>query len=129
MNKIIVLLVLGLMACTKEEVKEKACDASKLAASVVAIQASTELSCKNVDAIKATLEAKLIEAKVCELPAATPAQGIVAQSTVGETLCAPLVEGLFAGGISQLPKEWECTGGTLALEAKAKLIAACVKAI
>lgn len=121
------------LGCTKEEVKDKLCDTGKTAASIVAAQVSVELSCQNVDAIKTDIENKLISLKICEAAAAkteaSAAKGLVStQSVVAEALCTPVIEGLFAGGVSQLPSAWGCTGGPLAAEAKAKLIAACSKA-
>lgn len=112
-------LVLGLSACTKQEAKDKLCDAGKTVATVLAAQAAVELECTNTAAIKASIEKKLIDLKVCEAKA---------DSVVGDILCGPVIEGLFIGAIEQLPAEWGCTGGPLAAEAKAKLIAACAKA-
>jgi hypothetical protein len=122
------IVVTGLLGCTKEEVKEKACDTAKMASTIVAAQVSAELACKNLAAVKQTIEDKLVEIKVCEavVPAQNGAMG--AKSLLGEALCAPVIEGIFKGGISQLPKEWECSGGKLADEAKAKLVSACAKA-
>lgn len=112
-------LMLGLSACTKKEVKDKLCDAGKTAATIVAAQAAVELECSNVAAIKADLEKKLVDLKVCEAKT---------ESVLGEALCRPVIEGLFLGAVGTLPAEWGCTGGELAATAKAKLIAACAKA-
>lgn len=111
--------------CTKDEVKGKLCEAGKTAATVVATQLSVELSCSNMEAIKADMEEKLVKANICE----KPEEGTVAiKSAVGDAICAPVIEGFFSGAVTQLPAEWGCTGGPLADEAKAKLIAACSKA-
>lgn len=110
-----------LSGCTKEQVKDKLCDAGKAAATVLAPMAATELKCSNTDAIKASIEKKLVDLKVCDAKV---------QSPLGEALCAPVINGLFLGAVSQLPSEWGCTGdGPMAEEAKAKLIAACAKAL
>lgn len=118
--------------CTKQEVKEGAkqllCDSGKAAATVVAVQITAELSCSNIAAIKASIEEKLISLKVCEKPE-EKGEGIVAKSAVGNLVCGTVVEGLFAGGMSQLPKEWGCTGGPLLTEAKIKIIEACKTAL
>lgn len=117
--------VLALTGCTKEEVKGKVCEAGKTAATIVSAQVAVELSCQNEGAIRAAIEQKLVEAKVCE----KPAEGAIStMGVVGEALCTPVITGLFAGGVSQIPAEWGCTGGKLADEAKAKLIALCSKA-
>lgn len=118
------------LGCTKEEVKDKLCDTGKTAATIVAAQVSTELACSNVAAVKASIEEKLISLKICEAvkPGENGANLLGAKSAIGEALCTPVIEGLFAGGLTQLPKDWGCTGGELAADAKAKLIAACSKA-
>ena len=128
-------LMFSMIACNKEQkeqvkevVVEKICDAGKAATAVVAVQVSNELSCKNVAAIKATLEAKVLEIKACEKPA-QPVVGVAAKSVVGDLLCAPLINAIFAQGIAQFPKEWECTGDKLADTQKAKLIENCLKSL
>lgn len=103
--------------------KKVLCDTGKVAASVVAIGISTELACTNTAAITTTLQEKLEATSICEEPAAK------SLSPIGAIICAPLIEGVFAGGISQLPKEWGCTGTGSIVELKAKLIASCQKAI
>lgn len=117
---VLVAFAIVMVSCTKEEIKDKICETGKVGAAVVAVKISEELACSNVDAIKADLEAKLIDLKVCE---------VKAKSALGDAICGPMVEGLFVGGISQLPAAWNCTGGELAAELKAKLIAACEKAL
>ena len=116
--------------CTKEDAKENAkavvCETGKAAATIVSVQIAAELSCSNAAAIKATIEEKLMSLKVCEKP---EENAIAAKSVVGNLVCGTVVEGLFVGGMSQLPTEWGCTGGPLVAEAKAKMIEACQKAL
>lgn len=128
-----ILVTFCIAGCTKEEVKSKICSAGKTAATIVAHQVSQDLACTNTDAIKASIEERLISLKICQAAEEKLAEGakqglISAKSAIGDALCAPVIEGLFAGGLTQLPQEWGCTGGTLAAEAKAKLIAECSKA-
>ena len=89
--------------CTKEQAKEKVCDLGKTAATLVATQVATELSCKNVDAIKADIEAKLVESKLCEK--AEEQKSMMLKSVIGDAICGPVVEGLFAGALTQLPEK------------------------
>lgn len=101
------------------------CEAGKAAASVVAVGISAELACSNIAAIKTSLEEKLEATNICE---STETKALN-KSAIGLVICAPLIEGVFAGGISQLPKDWGCTGGGSIAELKAKLIASCQNAI
>jgi len=113
------------VGCTKTQVKEALCDSGKTAAAVVAVQIAQELNCSNVEAIKLDIEKKLIDVKICEA-AEEKAKSV---ALIPEYICAPVIEGLFSGAIAQIPSSWGCTGGTLAAEAKAKLIASCSKAL
>ena len=119
MKQIFVLFASLLLAtgCTKQDVQEKVCDAGKAAAAVVASQIANELGCSNVSSIRADLEAKLVDAKMCE-----------AKSAIGAAaICTPVIEGIIAGATTQLPPSWGCSGGPLAADLKDKLIAACSK--
>lgn len=120
------MVMVSLAGCTKDEVKAKACDSAKLASTIVAAQVALELSCKNVTAIIADMEKGLVDAKVCEKPEVGTLQ---ARSAIGEVVCAPMVDVLFAGVLAKIPSSWECSGGKLAADAKVKLVAACAKAI
>ncbi len=105
--------------------KKVLCDAGKATAAVVAVSIGTELACTHPEAIRASLEEKLFDTKICEKPEVEKML-----TPIGSLVCAPLIEGVFAGGVAQLPPEWGCTGsgGTLS-ELKARLIASCIKAI
>lgn len=124
---VMLVLVFGMIGCTKKEVKGKVCDTAKTAAAIVAAQTAVELGCKNVDAIKADLEKKLVDGKVCE---PVPETGLLsAKSAVGTLVCPPVIDGLFAGALTQIPASWECTGGPLVSDIRTKLIDACTKAL
>ncbi len=120
------MVLFSIAGCTKDEVKSQACETAKVASTIVAAQVALELSCKNVGAIVADMEKSLVEAKVCEK---SEEAKLAARSAIGEVVCAPMVDVLFAGVLAKIPSSWECTGGSLAAEAKAKLLAACSKAI
>ena len=127
--------VFAFVGCTKTEVQEKICDGAKTASAIVAAQVSIELACSNVDAIKKSIEDKLAEGKICvkaeeqKVADATVAAkgGMQLMGVISDALCTPVIEGMFAGGIQQLPKDWGCTGGQMATDFKAKMIAACSK--
>lgn len=117
--------------CTKSN--PVVCDVSKSVSSLVAAQISSQLTCKNLDAVKASLDKQLEAIKVCEKAeaAAQPAPGTVStQGVVGNAICGPVIEAVVALGASQLPAEWQCSGsGPITDSLKLQLIAACQKAI
>jgi hypothetical protein len=133
MNKVITLLAVLLFSvgCTKEKVVEKICDAGKAASVLVAAEVAKQLECKNSDAIRAEIDKKIMELKSCAAPAPAPASGgvLVAAVSVGEFLCKPLIDGLVSGALAQIPASFECSGGKITEDAKAKLLEACLKAI
>lgn len=126
--KIVYSLVLALTlvfatACTKDQI----CDKAKSAAVLVAGEVATQLSCKNASAIQADMEALLVKAKLCE---AAAAPSISALGPIGDIICKPVIDALVAGLVTQIPAKYECSGdGKLTDELKAKLVAACAKAI
>lgn len=117
--------------CTKEAAKEVLCDTGKTASAILSAQIAVQLDCKNVDAIRADVDKKLIDLKVCEAPKPpAPAPGVISSmSAVGDVICKPVVDALFAGALTQIPATWGCTGGKLAEDAKLKILAACSKAL
>ncbi len=125
-------LMCSLFGCTKTP-PPIACDLSKAVSSLVSAQVVTQLTCKNFEAVKATIDAKLVEIKVCEAAVAAqaaPAKAVVGtMSSVGDVVCAPVIAALSAGALAQIPAEWGCTGGPLTDSLKAQLLAACIKAI
>lgn len=125
MRNIILLVAFAIatVSCTKDEIKDQICEAGKVGTAVVAVKLSEELACTNLEAIKVDLEAKLVDLKLC------PKVEGLAKSAIGDAICGPMVEGLVGGSLTQLPAAWGCTGGPLADEVKAKLIAACKKAL
>lgn len=118
--------------CGKTDIKDSAqvilCQTGKTASTVAAIQLAAELGCADTAAIKLSFEEKLVSLKVCEEKKDATAS-LVAKSVIADAFCGPVVESLFAGGIAQIPPEWKCTGGNLAADAKAKVIAACLKSL
>lgn len=131
MRHILLLLSVFLfIGCTKTDL----CETGKAAAGLLAAQISVQLECKNVDAVKADVEKKLIELKVCEAPPAPapvvePAGLVKPLSAVGDVVCTSVITGLTSGLLTQIPSAWGCTGGKLTDEIKAKLLEACSKAL
>lgn len=126
------LFLFATLGCTKEAAKEVLCDTGKTASALLSAQVAMQLDCKNVDAIRADIEKKLVDLKVCEAPKPMPtlAPGaLTAMSAVGDVVCKPIVEAIFAGMLTQVPVGWGCSGGKLADDAKLKLLAACSKAL
>lgn len=117
--------VFALVGCTKQDAKEVLCDSGKTASGLLASQIAVQLECKNVDAIRADLDLKLIDLKVCEPAPVT----IQAQGALGDAVCTQLVGALTSGLLVQIPAKWECTGGAVTEDIKAKLIASCSKAL
>jgi len=130
---LLILVSAGMIGCTKDQAKETLCSTGKAAASLMAVQVSVQLECKNVAAIQSDLEKKLTDLKVCSAPAPTPApvsaMSMKAMSGVGSVVCKPLVDALFAGVLVQIPAAWECSGGKISEDAKTKLLEACSKAL
>lgn len=126
---VVFLLSFVMFGCT--QAKPVVCDLSKSVSSLVAAQISTQLTCKNLDAVKASIDAQLVKLKLCDQPApAIIAKGAIStQSAIGSAICGPVVEALSAGVLSTLPGEWGCTGGPITDPLKAQLLAACIKAI
>jgi len=118
------MFVFALTACTKQDAKEVLCDSGKTASGLLASQVAVQLDCKNVDAIRADLDLKLVELKVCEPQTSTLALGVI-----GDAVCGQLVGALTSGLLVQIPKSWECTGGAVTEDIKKKLIASCSKAL
>lgn len=109
-------LAVGLAGCTKTP--EPVCTVAKTISSHVASEIATQLSCSNVDAIKATLDQKLVDLKVC---------GLAAESIIGEVICPPLIEALLTGALANVPAAWGCSGGPAKEGLKDLLLVACKK--
>lgn len=122
MKKLILLALVLTASCSKDSL----CDTGKVVSGVVAAQVGSQLSCSNIDAVKADIDKQLIKLNVCE---EKPVAAVATKGAVGDVICKPLIDALFGAGISQIPSEWGCTGGPLADEAKAKLVEACTNAI
>lgn len=118
--------IIAIPACTKTQQKEALCSAGQAAAVVVSTKISADLACSNPEAVRASVEAKLVDLKICEKKEGFSTMS--AKSVVADAVCAPVIEAIFTGALAQIPAEWGCSGGTLAADAKAKLIESCSKA-
>jgi hypothetical protein len=117
---LLIAITFGMIGCTKDKAKDVLCSTGKAAASLIAAQVAVQLDCKNVGAIQTELESKLVDLKICS---PTPA------GAVGEVVCKPIIDALLAGVLTQVPASWECSGGQLGEDAKAKLLESCLKAL
>jgi len=120
-------LALFVGGCTKKT-QPVVCSAAKSVSSLVASQIVTQLSCKNLDAVKADLDKQLENLNICE-KAESARAALTAQGALGAIVCAPVVEALAAGALSQIPATWECGGGKVTEDIKASILAACIKAL
>lgn len=110
-------LVFGMTGC--DWFKKTGCSVAKRASDVLSHEIAGQLACKNVDAIKKVVDAQLEKVHVCEVGAV----GII-----GDLVCPPLIGILINGSISQLPAEWECSGGPAKEGLSDLLIETCKKA-
>ncbi len=115
------LLVFTFIGCTSKST----CDFGKSVTGLVAAQLTTTLACKNLDAVKADIDKRLVDLKICEKAPST----MQVKSAVGDVICKPLIDGLIGGLVGQIPSAWECTGGQVGEDLKAKLVEACSKAL
>jgi hypothetical protein len=127
----LVLAMATVVSCTsekKEEIVEAVgCAVEKSAVSLISSKVSTELVCKNLDAVKADIQAIVGKANLCKKEEA-PAVGVMSLG-VGSVICEPVAVALVEATKSQIPAAWECTGGTKPEELKALVLEACSKAL
>lgn len=120
------LLTLGLFGCTKTN---PVCEVGKNIIGGVSQVIATQLGCKNVDAVKGTLNDLLAKAKICENASSSEckllASGPKAKSIIGDLACEPFIDSLLAGAISTIPSEWNCSGGSVGGGLKDLLLNAC----
>lgn len=109
--------------------KSSGCEVSKGVSSLVAANIASLLTCKNVDAISAALDAELAKTKICEASAQKSLAVVETQSAIGLIICEPVINALSTGVLAQLPASWECSGGPLTDGVRAKLLEACQKAL
>lgn len=127
---IIVALVFTITGCTKEEVKTKICDTGKKAATLITAEVAVSLDCANTAAIQADIEKRLVDLKVCEAPKpAATTSSLKTLGAIGDVVCKPVVDGLVAGLLTQVPSAWECKGGKVSDELKLKLLEQCSKVL
>lgn len=108
--------LLAFSGCTS---KTPVCDAAKAVAGSVSQVIATQLSCKNPDAITASLVNELVTLKVCT------SSGTNASGLVGDLICPNLVTNLYNGALKKIPADWQCGGGAVGDQLKAQLLAAC----
>jgi hypothetical protein len=125
-------LFLGLVGCTKSN--PVGCAIQDSVVSLVSSGIVTQLACKNLDAVKASIQAEVEKAKLCVQPAPAPALATAAKDPnlkgpIGNVICGPVIDALTGGILAQIPSAWSCTGGVPADQLKAFLLAQCQKAI
>jgi hypothetical protein len=113
------ILIFFCMGCTKTK---PLCEVSKLGTEILADQIAVQLDCKNPMAIKATLEQKLIDMKVCEAPHTT-------YSAIGDIICPRLIPAVIGTISKKIPAEWECAGGEVKDTLAKYLLDECKKAL
>lgn len=110
------------LACTKDDV----CKTAKTASVFISNEVAVQLSCKNAGAIQEDINAILVKVNICK----APETGVSALGPIGDLICKPVIDALVAGLVTQIPAKYECSGsGTITDDLKAKLVAACAKAI
>ena len=95
------------------------CDTAKAVSSVLASQIAFQLDCKDMAAVQADIDKKLVKLHVCD--PAVP----VAMSPFGDVVCPSLVAALVGGAVTTLPVSWQCSGGPAGQAAMDKLVAFC----
>lgn len=139
MKMIMVLIAMTIamfsVSCTKDGVKDVGnqivCEAQKTVTlvSATAIASTEVLNCKNITAIQTYLNTKADSLKLCKKEEATTQSLVSTKSVLGDTVCSVLVQSLESSTLGKIPAEWECSGGELTTDAKAKVLAACQKAL
>lgn len=123
MKSLLVLaLVFGLSACTKEEVKQSGCKAETAVLNLVVTQVGATLGCKNLEAITADMKAGLGKADLCKQEAS-------AQGVVGMIACPLVVDTVVGLAVTKIPAGWECDPKATADQLKEVAKAACEKAV
>lgn len=127
----LILATVVLFAFTGCKTEPVGCTLEKSATSLLAATITTQLSCKNLDAVKTDVQAQLVKLNLCvqPTPTATPAAGITTQGALGDLVCKPVVDGLMSGVLGQIPTSWECSGGAVGDAARQLLMAECKKAL
>ncbi len=131
------LVLLSFTGCTKSNTA--VCTVATTMSSLVSAQIALQLTCSNLSAVQASVDAQLVSLKVCEA-ASTAVSPVMAQqsgipiarpmSVIGSALCPPVIDALATGAFAQIPAAWGCsTGGALTQTVKAQILAACIKAI
>lgn len=111
--------MLMLAGCTKSQVNDAACKAQDAVVSAVSAKVVAVLACSNAAAVQADVLAIVSKTKIC-----TPPSGNTT-GPIGDALCPGIVSGIVGVGTGKIPPTWGCTGGTLAADAQAELLALC----
>lgn len=134
----IVLAALALVlvsACTKDKADDAAnavgCALEKSVVSLTTATLGDQLACKNIDAVKAAVQAEINKSNICKKPdVVTEDKGTMGtKGAIGDVVCQPIVDGMALGLLSKIPADWECTGGVPVEKLKATVLAACQKAL
>lgn len=126
----IAIAISALAGCTKSS--PVVCAIQDSVVSLTSAAVTTELACKNLDAVKATLTTEVAKLNLCVPAAPAPAvaaTGVKVQSAVGDAICGPVITALMGGALAAIPAEWGCTGGVPADQLKTYLTAQCQKAL
>lgn len=118
MKLVLMLLVaVGMTGC--DWFKKTGCSLQQKAVTLVSAEVAAQFACKNVPAIEKVINEQLDKVHVCE---------IGALGVIGDVVCPPLISGLLNGALSQVPADWECSGGPVKDGLKELLVAQCKKA-
>lgn len=120
-----IFMVVGLAGCSL--FKNAGCDVSKALSTTMSGEITKQLTCKNTDAIKASLDEQLVKLKVCE----KKEEAVAAKALIdaGTLICAPVVEAVLGTAVAQIPTTWECSGaGPIPDKLRADLLELCKKA-
>lgn len=115
---ILVISMLAVAGCTGSS--KPGCVVENGVTAVVSAAISSQLVCKNLDAVKADVQKEVAKLNMCASST---------QSIVGDLVCPSLVNSLVSGLLSKIPAAWECTGGTAPDQIKQILIDTCKKSI
>jgi hypothetical protein len=107
------------------------CELAKSGATALApvISSPEVLNCTGTAAIQSWLDSQLVKLNVCSTSTKVAKVVGFTVNDVGSLVCAPLVAILSDTALKQIPPDWSCAGGVLTDSAKAKLLAACLKAL
>jgi hypothetical protein len=112
--------LLAMSGCTQKDAAPIVCDVLFKSVTAAAGGVAGALGCANVPAVAATLSQPVMSLKLCS----EQASGLV-----GDAVCGKVVDTIMSIGLSQLPADWKCTGGSVGDKAKEVLTAKCKEAV